>query len=261
MPASFRSIVCGGRGTTLLSGLTVLWMSGCATRGPTHLYLAASGAHPIEDRALESADSDRLAGFLEPADQVIGLGYEFNTDYVWLRLAPGNRLITIKRGIGELWYDYTLPDEFLMAEKRSGDLAGRSFNRMVYAAMPSAGEIGKVERYGEVNGTIRPGDEMRTVGGLAWDQHRDRLLVLYVEDAEVVAYANEIEPVARVTFDVAVQPTTLAYDSNRQRYYVPLTEAGWLGEFDAEGRLMNRLPFPDAAAAIDAGQRSTVRMF
>lgn len=244
-----------------MGGLTVLWISGCATRGPTHLYVAAGGAHPIEDRALESADSDQLAGFLEPTDQVIGLGYEFNTDYVWLRLAPGNRLITIKRGIGELWYDYTLPDDFLMAENRSGDLAVRSFNRMVYAAMPTAGEIGKIERYGKVNRTIRPGDETRTVGGLAWDQQRDRLLVLYVEGAEVVAYANEIEPVERLKFEVGVRPTTLAYDSNRQRYYVPLAEVGWLGEFDAEGRLLDRLPFPHAEASIDAGQRSAVRLF
>jgi hypothetical protein len=31
----------------------------------------------------------------------------------------------------------------------------------------------------------------------------------------VVIYDNDVEEVGRVTFDVATQPTTLAFDSNR----------------------------------------------
>ena len=143
-----------------------------------------------------------------------------------------------------------------------GDVAVRSFNRIVYVAMAEPGVVGKVGRYGKVGKVIRPGGSSRTIGGLAWDQVNDLMLVLYADDVPaVVIYDDDIKEVGRVTFEVATRPSTLVYDSNRQRYYVPLAEAGWLGEFDAQGRLLDRLPFPDPAASIDAGQRSAVRMF
>ncbi|MBT5901339.1 MAG: hypothetical protein HOH58_04435 [Opitutaceae bacterium] len=245
-----------------LISILLMTCAGCATRGPMHLYSATSGQDPVRDQALESGADDELVGFLDPEDRVIGLGYEFNTDYIWLRLAPGNRLITIKRGFRELWYDYDLPGSFLVPEGESGDVAVRSFNRMVYVALAEPGMVGKIERYGDVHEVIQPGGSDRTIGGLAWDQVNDLLLVLYSDGVPaVVAYDNDIEEVGRVTFEVATRPTTLAYDSNRQRYYVPLAEAGWLGEFDTQGRLIARRAFPDSAAAIDAGQRSAVRMF
>ena len=246
---------------TLLAVCTLLL--GCATRGPMHLYSAVDGEQPVRDRALEVGGNDELVGFLESSDRVVGLGYEFNTDYIWLRIAPGNRLITIKRGFRELWYDYTLPDSFLLDDAASGDLAVRSFNRMVYVAMAKPGLVAKVERYGDVNEVIQPGASERAIGGLAWwDQVNDRLLILYAEGSpEIVVYDNDTDAVGHVTLDAPVRATTLAYDSNRQRYYVPLAEAGWLGEFDANGHLIDRLPFPDPEASIDAGQRSAVRIF
>lgn len=245
----------------LLLPLLLVIFAGCASRGPTHLYSAGAGTAPIHDLALEQGSDDALVGFLEPGDRVIGLGYEHNTDYIWLRLAPGDRLVTVKRGIRELWYDYDLPPAFKMAAEQPGDLAVRSFNRMVYAVMPTAGTIGKITRYGDVQEAFKPSGGPDPIGGLAWDQVNDRLLVLRSDSGEVIAYANERVEVARVRLDAAVRPQTLAYDSNRARYYVPLAEEGWLGEFDAEGRLLNRLPWPDDMAALAAGQRSLVRVF
>ena len=236
-------------------------LSGCATRGPMHLYMAGEGSAPIVDRDLEGANHDELNGFLKPEDLVVGLGYEFNTDYIWLRLAPGNQLVTIKRSVREEWYRYELPSEFGEEGRPSLDLAVRAFNRMVYTAMPEPGVVGKVTRYGEVLDSVQPGETAREIGGLAWDQVNDRLLVLYADDGSVVAYNDEVIPAATVRFDVAVSPTTLAYDSNRARYYVPLADHGALGEFDASGRLIARLPLPEHVRAIDAGQRSAVRMF
>ena len=245
----------------LLLTAVVLFLAGCATTGPTHLYSAGDGALPVYDRALENDADDQLNGFLQPEDQVIGLGYEHNTDYIWLRLAPGDRLVTIKRGIRELWYDYPLPAAFKLAEGQTGDLAVRSFNRMVYAVMPTVGVIGKVTRYGEVLETFTLGDGERAIGGLAWDQVNDRLLVLYADSNEVVAYANDALEVSRISLSTEVRAQTLAYDSNRARFFVPLDEPGWLGEFDATGRLVSRLPWPEGMTAIDAGQRSLVLVF
>lgn len=226
-----------------------------------HLYSAGAGDEPVHDLALESGEHAQLPGFLESDDRVIGLGYEHNTDYIWLRLAPGDRLITIKRGIKELWYDYTLPETFKMPAGQSGDLAVRSFNRMVYVAMPTTGAVAAVSRYGDVRGTFIPGDIRQTIGGLAWDQMNDRLLVLYAESSEVVAFNPAGVEVERTRLQGPLQPHSLAYDSNRARFYVPLPEAGWLGEFDAEGRRLNRLAWPGGMTAIDAGQRSLVRVF
>jgi hypothetical protein len=241
--------------------LSVAFLTGCATRGPMHLYSAGDGALPIHDQGLETGTDNALGGFLQPGDRVIGLGYEHNTDYIWVRLAPGNRLLTIKRGIQELWYDYSLPDAFLLPPESTGDLAVRSFNRMVYAVMSEPGTIGKVTRYGEVLETFRPDDHSAEIGGLAWDQVNDLLLVLYSATGEVAAYAKETQVVSRVQLDAAINAMTLAYDSNRARFYVPLAEPGWVGEFDAEGQLLARLPWPKGMTAMDAGQRSLIRLF
>ena len=235
--------------------------SGCATRGPTHLYLAGAGSEPIIDHDLQGSAHDQLEGFLQPEDRVVGLGYEFNTDYIWLRLAPGNELVTIKRSERKEWYRYQLPTEFGTPGATSLDLAVRAFNRMVYAAMPEPGVVGKVTRYGDVLPSVRPGGATRAIGGLAWDQVNDRLLVLYADDGTVVAYENEIAPVATIRFDRAVAPTSLAYDSNRQRFFVPLAGDAGLGEFEATGRFLRVVPVPAGAHAIDAGQRSAVRVF
>lgn len=234
---------------------------GCATRGPTHLYLAGAGGAPIVDHDLEGTRHDRLEGFLRPTDRVVGLGYEFNTDYIWLRLAPGAELVTIKRSERREWYRYQLPAAFGAAEATSLDLAVRAFNRMVYAAMPEPGVVGKVTRYGDIQASVRPGGTARPIGGLAWDQVNDRLLVLYADDGSVVAYAEEITPVGTVRFDRPVAATSLAYDSNRARYYVPLADGRALGEFDAAGGFLGEVPVPPGWHAIDAGQRSAVRVF
>ncbi len=251
-----------GRERVLIASIALTFgFTGCATRGPMHLYLAGEGSAPILDRDLEGTAHDGLAGFLQSGDQVIGLGYEFNTDYLWLRLAPGDELVTIKRSERKEWYRYQLPTEFAAPGATSLDLAVRSFNRMVYAAMPEPGVVGKVTRYGDVLSSVRPGGTTRPIGGLAWDQVGDRLLVLYADDGSVVAHADEVMPVATIRFDTAVSPTSLAFDSNRRRYFVPLADGPELGEFDEAGRLISRLPLPAGMRAIDAGQRSAVRVF
>lgn len=249
----------GSRLVLLLAA--VLLAGGCATQGPTHLYLAGAGSAPVFDRGLADGADDELPGLLAAEDQVIGLGYDYNTDYIWLRLAPGDRLVAIKRAIREVWYRYDLPPEFAVDGAASLDLAVRSFNRMVYAAMPEPGSVGKITRYGKVLGTLRPGDTTRPIGGLAWDQANDRLLVLYADTGEVVAHEGETTAVATVRLHAYLDPSTLAYDSNRERYYVPLSGGRELGEFDATGQLIGRLPLPAAGVAIDAGQRSLVRVF
>lgn len=245
----------------LVGGLLLMWLGGCATPGPTHLYMAGAGDRPVWDHSLQGEDHDAIGGLLAETDQVVGLGYEYNTDYIWLRMAPGDRLVTIKRSMRQVWYDYDLPAAFAANESMPLDLAVRAFNRMVYAAMPEPGVVGKVTRYGKVQVSFRPGGEPRVIGGLAWDQVADQLLVLYVDEGEVVAYANESDATRRVKLQADVDAWSMGYDSNRSRYYVPLRGGEWIGEFDAQGRLIDRLALPDGVRGIDAGQRALVRIF
>ncbi len=238
-----------------------VFLAGCATPGPTSLYLAGEATQAVQEIALESGQHTEYDGGLQPGDRVIGLGYEFNTDYVWLRLAPGNRLVVIKRHEEEFWYDYTLPDTFMVPADRSADLAVRAFNRMVYAAL-SGGRVAEITRYGEILGEHPLSESGREIGGLAWDQAGDSLLVLWADGGEVSWYARRDWQLQRtVALHEAVDPFSLAYDSNRSRLYVPLAGREHLGEFDLQGNLIGQLPLPKDVGGIDAGQRSTVRVF
>jgi hypothetical protein len=58
-----------------------------------------------------------------------------------------------------------------------------------------------------------------------------------------------------------VNPVSLGYDSDAQHFYIPLANAGALGEFDASGKLVATLSLAGAVTAIDAGPRSLVRVF
>jgi len=243
---------------TLFAALT---FAGCATQGPTHLYLAGDATQPIQQIALEDREYSEYESRLRPSDRVSGLGYEFNTDYVWLRVAPGSRLIAIKRFEEELWYDYRLPDMFNVPAGQSGDLAVRAFDRMVYAALPG-GRVGEVTRYGEILGIHRLSSADREIGGLAWDQASDQLLVLWAEGREVSWFSRRDWSLQKsVELDASTDPFSLAYDSNRGRIFVPLAGREELGEFDLGGKLLGRMPLGEGVGAIDAGQFSAVRVF
>jgi len=237
---------------------SALW-TGCATKGPTHLYLAGGAGNAVQQIDLSRDTTSDYEQVPLPGAEVIGLGYEFNTDYVWLRLSPGDRLVAIKRFEEEFWYDYNLPESFRMPEGTSGDLAVRAFNRMVFAAM-SDGRVARITRYGEVR-EIRQLSSERQIGGLAWDQVADELLVLWTDGAEVSRYDLDLQVIDSVSLRATVDPVSLAYDSNDGRIIVPLMGGEELGEFDKQGNIIVRRPWPAGVQAMDAGQMSAVRVF
>lgn len=241
-------------------GACSLLLVGCATPGATHVYMAGEADQPVREVAWETGAARDYDGALPPGDRVIGLGYEYNTDYVWLRLAPGNRLVAMKRHAPALWYDYTLPDSYQVEPGKSADLAVRAFNRMVYAAL-SRGRVAEITRYGEVKAVRELAVDGREIGGLAWDQVNETLLVLWADGTEITVHDRQGDVRERIRLAEAVAPFSLAYDSNRARFLVPLEGGDYLGEFNRAGELIDRHPLPAGTAAIDAGQRSTVRVF
>lgn len=244
----------------LLAIVTGLLLGGCASTGPTQLFLAGAADEPVTEIDVATGERGVFAGALVPGEQVVGLGYEFNTAYTWLRLAPGDRLIALKLGYAEFWYDYTLPVEFRLAPGQSGDLAVRAFNRMVYVALAD-GRVAQVERYGEVRAIHELRPEGRAIGGLAWDQRAEQLLVLWADAAEITRYSLDWKEQETITLAAEIAPVSLAYGSNEGRYYVPLADKKTLGVFDREGRLVDRITDLPPVGGLAAGQRSTVRVF
>lgn len=239
--------------------VTFLLLAGCATQGPTRLYLAGDAEAAVQQIDLSANTTSDYEQVPLPGTEVIGLGYEFNTDYVWLRMAPGDRLVAIKRFEEEFWYDYQLPESFQVPEEASGDIAVRAFNRMIYLAL-AEGRVARVTRYGEVL-DFRRISEDRQIGGLAWDQVEDQLLVLWADGEEVSRYDLKLNLIETVTLAAPLNPQSLAYDSNNARFLVPLAGGQEVGEFDRGGTLTGRYTMPEGMRALDAGQMSAIRVF
>lgn len=115
--------------------------------------------------------------------------------------------------------------------------------------------------FGEFVRRIEQRGAAEPIGGLAYDQKNNRLLLLTTASPARIGHVSPEGGVANyVTLSVAVNPISLGYDSEAGRFFVPLADGNSLGEFDADGKL--RAPIPTGAVtAIDAGPRSFVRVF
>jgi len=239
----------------LLAAATLL-LGGCATPGPLHIYSAGASTPEM----LVDAGGERqvdVPSFLAPEDQLIGLAYDPFTDHLFLRLAPGNAIRVVDRPARAIKRELTL-DGVGDTAKGQADLAVR----------PRDGHIFLLENNGTaVAETTRLGKSVRTfplagvVGGtgLALDVAADRLLVLDATGRKLSLHDLGGARVGEFTLDRRVGPS-LAVDSERREIYAPLAEGAHdIGVFDYNGRLLRTLP--SAAAFVDVGPRSFVRVF
>lgn len=119
--------------------------------------------------------------------------------------------------------------------------------------------LGETIRRIELTGLAGP------IQGLAYDQRGARLLILSASEGRVQVGA--VTPEGNVTYYVtlraAVRPVSLGYDSDAQRFFVPLADDVSLGEFDGLGNQVATHPAEGVGAitAVDAGPRSLVRIF
>jgi hypothetical protein len=242
----------------LLGGL--LLSAGCATRGPNHVYLTTVAGPAIQDLGPSPA---RIANAVKPGEQALGLAYDFNTDHLFVRIAPAQVIRVIERPSGKILREMKLPLDLQAAA--SADLAIRSSDRHLFAVHPDGRSVVELSLYGE---TIRRVDLTGLAGpvrGLAYDQRGGRLLILTTtgDRGQVGAVSPDGNVTYYVTLASAVRATSLGYDSDAQHYFVPLADGHSLGEFDAAGNLVatRQADGADAITAIDAGPRSLVRVF
>lgn len=242
----------------LATGLVLALLSGCATSGPNHVYLTTAASLALHDLGPPPA---AIPGVLQPGEQALGLAYDFNTDHLFVRVAPTQVIRVIERPSGKILREMPLPAE--LHATGSADLAIRSRDRHLFAAHPDGRSVVELTLFGEFVRRIELAGFEGTFGGLAFDQKHDRLLVLGVAPGRVqvgvVAATGSVTYYAALA--AAVNPVSLGYDSETGHCFVPLADGVSLGEFDAAGRLVATHPAAGPITAIDAGPRSFLRVF
>jgi uncharacterized protein YjiK len=247
-------------GTTwlgLLLGLMLL--TGCATRGPNHVYLTTAASPEVHDLGPASAN---IADAVKPGEQALGLAYDFNTDHLFVRIAPAQVIRVIERPSGKILREMPLPEESHIHSP--ADLAIRSSDRHLFVLNLDRHSATELTLFGAFVRRIDLSAFGGAISGLAYDQKNDRLLVLPIRSpARVGSVDADGNVTYYVTLAAAVSAITLGYDSDAQHYFVPLADGVSLGEFDAAGNLVTTHPAAGAGpiTAIDAGPRSLVRVF
>lgn len=124
----------------------VLAWPGLVGRAPpdsTHLHPAGGAGEPLRDYnvATEATElAGELADVVDVGEWVVGLAYESNTDYVWLRVAPANRLRVINRPARCVEAAYPF-GEGLKPTVRSRDVATRAVNLRVFTVSDAGDRV------------------------------------------------------------------------------------------------------------------------
>lgn len=242
----------------LAAGLALVLLSGCATSGPNHVYVTTTASLALQDLGPPPAT---IPSVLKPGERALGLAYDFNTDHLFVRVAPTQVIRVIERPSGKVLREMSLSAE--LHTTASADLAIRSRDRHLFAAHPDGHSVVELTLFGEFVRRIELAGFEGTLGGLAFDQKHDRLFVLGATPGrvQVGAIAATGRVTDYVTLAAAVNPISLGYDSETGHCFVPLADGRSLGEFDAAGRLVAAHPAAGPITATDAGPRSFLRVF
>jgi hypothetical protein len=249
-------------------GLLALALGGCATPGPTHVYWAAASDSAVHDLETASGERRSLDGQIAKGEEIVGLAYDQFTDYLFLRLSPGDVVRIVNRPAGSRVRDLKLNPEVAVAPGEtpvnSLDLTVRSRNRHLFAIDPREPAIIEFTPAGEMVRKIKLANPPRgPVGGLGFDDRRDRLVVLFASSpAVLVEVTLDGASVHQTNLAAAVHPVSLGCDAEAGEYFVPLAD-GAIGVFDREGHLLrqHQVPAGVAPAAIGAGPRAFLRVF
>ena len=241
-------------------------LAGCATSGPNHLYIANGGGEPIRDVAHDGSAPTEVASRTTTRETVLGLAYDFYTDELFVRLAPGNLVRVLDRPSQRHLRDMTLPElPARTANPVSADLTIRSRNRHLFLVDADGVSIVEYSLFGEFVRRLAPVAGETPVGGLAFDQTRDRLLILLGGEKPYIAICTlDGREESRCLLKEAVLPLSLAFDSTAQHFFVPLPGGKVVGVFDLAGNRLSSIAATDSTgdvSALAAGERSLVRVF
>lgn len=238
----------------------VLSITGCATPGPNHTYVASDSPAPVLDL---STDQPTVAvpSYLNGANSLYGIAYDPFTDHLFLRLSPGNLIRVIDRPARKIKRSFMV--EGLPVGQ--GDLAIRSSDRHLFFAHPNLPALVESTLYGKFVRTLTLASLARPPDGVAYDQKNDRLFILASGDpVQVFTYDLTGKQIAGITLDRDVLMNSLAYDSVAGEFYLLLSESPVVGVFNGQGHWQRSIPLPTTAPTgdfIDVGPRSWLRLF
>ncbi len=273
-----------GCGWLVALSAVVLGGGGCATSGPNHVYLTTTTSPAVHDLGPPRTS---IAGAVAPGEQAVGLAYDFNTDHLFVRIAPAQVIRVIERPSGKILREMPLPAELRTGpgslprsvpedtapvdkprapsrEQQGADLAIRSSDRHLFAIHPDGRSVVELTLTGEFVRRIALADSSAPIGGLAFDQKNSRLMVLTASSPARIGFLAPDGSVSyHATLQATVNPVSLGYDSENGHCFVPLEDGSSLGEFDTTGNLVatHRTDNRHAITALDAGPRSFVRVF
>lgn len=233
--------------------------AGCSTPGPNHAYLGSRAENPIIDR-LPGAPDAPISTFLNEVSELYGIAYDPFTDHLFLRVLPGNYVRVIDRPAGKIKRSFSVPG----LTPGAGDLAIRSIDRHLFFVQPDRPELLETNLTGHTVRTITLEGMQGVPRGVAYDQKRDRLLILQDGPrACITTYDLAGKPVGSITLDRGVRPTSLAFDSVANEFYVPLSDQPAVGVFNLQGRFLRHVDTASGQSHdyVDVGPRSLIRMF
>ncbi len=248
---------------------SLLGLVGCHSAGPTHLYLCSKQApKSVIDLEAQGERRTQIQGRIDEGQVVVGLAYDFNTDFIALRLEPAGIIRIFKRGENRFKRDITLPSALRLQKADSSqvvtnaDLALRPEDRHLFAVNPRRPEIAEFTLFGDFVRTISLQGCASPLAGLSYD-HRDKRLLGLVQGSPGKLMAIDAQGRCTDLFHVSdeVNPISLGCDADAKEIYLPLNN-GEVGAYSFEGKLLRRIPTAKTPpTALDAGPRSYVRLF
>ena len=249
--------VCGA---WLLLALFALAVSGCATPGPNHTYVASIAQNPVLDLHPDSP-TVAVPTYLTAGNTLYGIAYDPFTDHLFLRVYPGNFIRVIDRPARNIKRNFTVAG----LPEGGGDLAIRSSDRHLFFAHPTLPALVESTLYGQFVRTLTLESLTGPPAGVAYDQKQDLLFILASgEPAQLSTYDPKGKHLGCVTLNRSVSQSSLAYDSVATEFYLRMRDEPAIGVFNRQGHWLRSLPLPATDPMgdfIDVGARSLIRMF
>lgn len=254
-------------------------LAGCHTQGPGRVYVWMQSS-PSEVLDLDSREGTPVSvpGQIAAEARVVGMAYDYNTDFIALRLEPGSRIRLFKRGENRFVREWHLPPGGAVASRGSADLAFRPSDRHLFAAIPGSAHLLEYSVEGELLRRLElsPAPAF-PLGGIAYDHVGRRLLAVLTlgNPASGEPGERELQP-AIVAIDDSgawkplfnlppgLQVHALGANADAGEIYLYHLD-GRIAVLDFKGRQLRSLPghMPGTVdpAQIDAGPRAFLRVF
>jgi uncharacterized protein YjiK len=240
--------------------LAALAGSGCATKGPNHVYTATS-AKPqvIYDRGPDA--TTEVPTFMAPGESLTGLAYDPYTDHLFLRLAPGNKVRVVDRPARQIKREFFVGN---LPATGGGDLAVRPRDGHIFLVHPTLAALVEINRFGDYVRQVELAGLNGRIAGVAYDPVQERLWVS--EDSpqrKLHVYDRSGTHLREFKLNPGGPRGHLAYDSTKREIHVAVLEEALIAVFSEDGILLRQIPAQDGHMTefLDAGQRSFVRVF